>query len=268
MSGLAGTSTGSNQARSVKNVSRCCGRVRAVGFRPVYRVFFSRVRYLLSNLMSHVCLDRLNGSFTICIHTNSYDSIAFPLSKYCVEMLILWWDHSKLSTYKSTHTSSIWGVTWNRWSHSSIYNKNDANNIFSDWYKIGFEIKNEIEGQCQSSPKFSGILTVLRCICGPNLEILSWIGGEWWHGQAQNMVIFHCEVKFDLEVQGQLPPKTIGILTKVFCSSGPNLVILAWTCDKLSRGQASDYRTHRRTHRQTQATTIPEGQNWPRVKTQ
>ena len=158
-------------------------------------------------------------------------------------------------------------MTWNRWSHSSIYNKNDANNIFSGWYKIGFEIKNEIEGQCQSGPKFSGILRVLRCICGPNLEILSWIGGEWWYGQAQNMVIFHFEVKFDLEVQGQLPPKTIRILTKVFCSSGPNLVILAWTCDKLSRGQASDYRTHRRTHRQTQATTIPEGQNWPRVKT-
>ena len=86
-------------------------------------------------------------SFTICIHTNSYDSIAFPLSKYCVEILILQWDHSKLSTYKSPHTSSIWGVTWNRWSHSSIYNKNDANNIFSGRYKIGFEIKNEIEGQ-------------------------------------------------------------------------------------------------------------------------
>ena len=108
---------------------------------------------------------------------------------------------------------------------------------------------------------------MLRCICGPNLEILSWIGGEWWHGQAQNMVIFDFSVKFDLEVQGQLPHKTIGILSKVFCCSGPNLVILAWTGDKLSRGQASDYRTHRRTHRQTQATTIPEGQNWPRVKT-
>ena len=157
-------------------------------------------------------------------------------------------------------------MTWNRWSHSSICNKNDANNIFSGWYKIGFEIKNEIEGWGQSSPKFSGILRVLRCIIGPNLEILSWIGGEWWHGQAQNMAIFYFEVKFDLKVQDQLTPKTIGILTKVFCSSGSNLVILAWTGDKLSRGQASDYRTHRRTHRQTQATTIPEGQNWPRVK--
>ena len=80
------------------------------------------------------------------------------------------------------------------------------------------------------------------------------------------MAIFYFEVKFDLEVQGQLTPKTIGILIKAFCSSGPNLVILAWTGDKLSSGQASDYRTHRRTHRQTQATTIPEGQNWPRVK--
>ena len=52
----------------------------------------------------------------------------------------------------------------------------------------------------------------------------------------------------------------------MFCSCGPNLVILAWTRDKLSRGQASAYRTHRHTDRQTQPTTIPEGQNWPRVK--
>ena len=61
-------------------------------------------------------------------------------------------------------------------------------------------------------------------------------------------------------------------LTKVFYTYGSNLVILAWTGDELSRGQASDYRTHGRTdgrtHRQTQATTIPEGQNWPRVKTE
>ena len=82
-------------------------------------------------------------------------------------------------------------VTWKRWSGSSIYNKNDANNIFSGWYKIGFEIKNEIEGQCQSSPKLTGILTVLRCSFCINLEILAGIGGESWHGQAQNMVFFY-----------------------------------------------------------------------------
>ena len=91
----------------------------------------------------------------------------------------------------------------------------------------------------------------------PNLEIVTSIGGESWHGQAQNGVNFYFEVKFDLEGQGQSPPKTIGILTKVFYTYGPNLVILVWTGDELSRGQASAYRTHRRTdgwtHRQTDA---------------
>ena len=92
------------------------------------------------------------------------------------------------------------------------------------------------------------------------------MGDELWSEQAQNEVNSDFEVKFDLEGQGQLPPKTIGTLTKVFCIFGPNLAILAWTGSKLSRGQASDWHTHTRTHTQTQAMTIPEGQNWPRVK--
>ena len=134
----------------------------------------------------------------------------------------------------------------------------------------GFEIKNWIEDQFQSSPKLVGIWTVLRCIFVPDLEIVTSIGGELWHAQAQNGVNFDFGVQFDLEGQGQSPPKTIGILTKVFYIYCPNLLILAWTGDELSRGQASAYRTHRRTDghtdRQTQAMTIPEGQNWPRVK--
>ena len=56
----------------------------------------------------------------------------------------------------------------------------------------------------------------------------------------------------------------------MFCTSGPNLVIVAWAGDKLSSGKTDDWRTHTHTythtHRQTQATTIPEGHNWPRVK--
>ena len=89
-------------------------------------------------------------------------------------------------------------------------------------------------------------------------------------GQAQNEVKFDFQVKFELEGQGRSLPKIIGILTKVFCVSHPNLVILAWTADELSCGQASDWYTHThtdtRTDTQTQAMTIPEGQNWPRVK--
>ena len=36
------------------------------------------------------------------------------------------------------------------------------------------------------------------------------------------------------------PPTTTGILTKVFSTSDPNLVALAWTGDELSRGQAQN----------------------------
>ena len=130
---------------------------------------------------------------------------------------------------------------------------------------MGFKIENEIEDQDQSIPKFIGILTQVFCTFGPNLVILAWTGDELSCRKAQNGVTFDFEVKFDLEGQCQSPLKTIGIFTKVFYTYGPNLVILAWTGYELSRGQASDYRTHGQTHRQTQATTIPEGQNWPRV---
>ena len=68
---------------------------------------------------------------------------------------------------------------------------------------------------------------MLRCIFVSNLEIVTSIGGELWHGQAQNGLNFDFEVKFDLERQGQSSPKTIGILTKVFYIYGPNFVILA-----------------------------------------
>ena len=48
------------------------------------------------------------------------------------------------------------------------------------------------------------------------------------------------ENKFNLTCQAQSPPKTIGILIKVFFTSGPNLVALAWTGDELSQGQAQN----------------------------
>ena len=52
-------------------------------------------------------------------------------------------------------------------------------------------------------------------------------------GQAQNEVKFDFQVKCDLEGHCRSPLKIIGILTKVFCISDPNLVILAWTADEL-----------------------------------
>ena len=135
----------------------------------------------------------------------------------------------------------------------------------SDTNKQDFENKLNLTCHAQSAPKTTGFLTKVFSTSGPNLVALAWTVDELSREQAQNGVNFDFEVKFDLEGQGQSPPKTIGILTKVFYTYGPNLVILAWTGDELSRGQTW-WRTDWRTDGRTQATTIPEGQYWPRVK--
>ena len=51
---------------------------------------------------------------------------------------------------------------------------------------------------------------------------------------------FGFQDKFYLKDQGQLSFKMMAILTKVFYTSGPNLVILAWTVDELWCGQAQN----------------------------
>ena len=48
------------------------------------------------------------------------------------------------------------------------------------------------------------------------------------------------ENKLNLICQAQSTPKTVGILTKVFCTSGPNFVVLTLAGDELSRGQAQN----------------------------
>ena len=56
----------------------------------------------------------------------------------------------------------------------NIYNK--GANKFGR--KIGFKIEKESEDQNKSSAKLIGILTVLKCIFGPNLVILARIADE------------------------------------------------------------------------------------------
>ena len=123
----------------------------------------------------------------------------------------------------------------------------------SDANKQHFENKLNLTGHAQSTPKTTGILNKVFSTSGPNLVALAWTGDELWRGQAQNGVNFDFEVKFDLEGQGQSPLKTIGILTEVFYTYAPNLVILAWTGDELSRGQTwwrTDWWMDRRRQRQ------------------
>ena len=65
------------------------------------------------------------------------------------------------------------------------------------------------------------------------------------------------------------PQKEIALNYGV-CLLGPNLVILTWMDDALWLGQPrcrhTDTRTDTQTDRQMHETTIPKGQNWPRVK--
>ena len=48
-------------------------------------------------------------------------------------------------------------------------------------------IKNEIEAEGLSCPKSVGILSILRCISGPNLAILACTGDKLLCGQAENL---------------------------------------------------------------------------------
>ena len=74
-------------------------------------------------------------------------------------------------------------------------------------------------------------------------------GISLWDG-----VNFDFQVECDLDGYGQSPHKTIGILTKVFFTSGVNVMILGWIGNKLLCRQTYDWQWH--TCRQMWATTI------------
>ena len=91
--------------------------------------------------------------------------------------------------------------------------------------------------------KLTGILTVLRCIFGsnPNFNLwglVAWTSSKWgkfwllssiwpWKSRSIN-------------------PKTIRISTKVFCTSDPTLVILAWKGGELWHAKARGWHTQTR----------------------
>ena len=80
------------------------------------------------------------------------------------------------------------------------------------------------------------------------------LNGWWvmvWTNSKWGKIWF--QVKFDLEDQSRSSPITIGTQIKVFCISGPNLVILAWMGYELSCRQARDWYTHTQTYRPTNA---------------
>ena len=77
----------------------------------------------------------------------------------------------------------------------------------SDANKQDFENKLDLTCQAQSTPKAIGILTKVFNTSDLNLVALARTGDKLSPGQAQNGVNFDFEVEFDLEGQGQSPPK-------------------------------------------------------------
>ena len=76
---------------------------------------------------------------------------------------------------------------------------------------LDLQVKFDIEDQGLSTPTTTGFLTVLRCISGPNLVILTEKNEKLSCGQGQNEVKLDFQVKFDLEGQGLSPCKMIGL---------------------------------------------------------
>ena len=85
---------------------------------------------------------------------------------------------------------------------SQIFQRRKKDENKQDFWK-----KLNLTSRAQSTHKTIGMLTKVFCNSGSNLVILAWKGGELSHGQAQTGVNFDFEVKFDLEGQGQSPPK-------------------------------------------------------------
>ena len=90
--------------------------------------------------------------------------------------------------------------------------------------------------------------------------------GDLSYGQAQNEVKFNFQVNFNIEGPDQLPSKAIGTLPKLFCTSGPNVVILAWMDDELSCGEAHGSHTHGHIHIHMNTETDAANDNSQRPK--
>ena len=59
-------------------------------------------------------------------------------------------------------------------------------------------IKNKIEAEGLSRSKSTGILTVSRCISGPNLVILAWTGDKLLYRQVWNGINLDLQVRFKI----------------------------------------------------------------------
>ena len=89
--------------------------------------------------------------------------------------------------------------------------------------------------------------------------------------QIQNWMKIDFKVEFDLVGNGRLSSETIGTLTEVFCTFGPNMVILAWMgtsyrADKLMIDTRTDTLVHKNAgNDNTQMPKVASGKSAPSI---
>ena len=97
----------------------------------------------------------------------------------------------------------------------------------------------------------------------PNRMILARTILELSHGKSEIRLKQNIQVKFDIEGQGQSPPKTIGLYSKVFCIFSSKLDDSSSNeCLVITRTKwMIDGRTHRRRQRQYLMAKMVSGEN-------
>ena len=133
-------------------------------------------------------------------------------------------------------------------------------------WKFEFLVKFDLEGQGQMPSKAIEILTRVFCTSGLNLETLALKGDEIWCGQAQNGGKFGFSSWIwpwrsrSIAPQNNRDLKHVLHLWAKFGDPSLN--------ESRVIARTSNWLTHRQTgtHTQTQETTIPDRQNWLRVK--
>ena len=126
-----------------------------------------------------------------------------------------------------------------------------------------FQVKFDLDGQW--SPKQWGSQQGCFASCVWILIVLPSIGSNSSCGHAQNGPHFDFEVKFDLEIHYQWTPNN-----RESNQSGlhfwSNFGGSSWNRWQIMTRTPQSWYADAHTDRHMQATTMPEGQNWPRVK--
>ena len=149
----------------------------------------------------------------------------------------------------------MWDVEqFNKLSHKYFKDaKSDAN-------QQDFEIKLNLTCQAQSTPKTIGIFTKVFCISGTNLVILAWViartNSKWSK--------FWFWSKIWPWRSGSIAPQNKRDLSQGLLHLWSKFGDLSFNESQVIV-QTREWLIHTHTDTQTQATTIPEGQNWAQV---